>query len=76
MTVCLRVYKHLLREKEACKETLPLQEHVIFLRVIVMIWVLDAQDIIPEARNHEELLIQGIHIADTAEILDTYMTSG
>ena len=39
-----------------------------------MIWVFDAQNVISETWNHEELLIQAVHIADATEILNADTT--
>ena len=75
MTVCFRVDVHLLREEQACEQRLPLQEHVVFIRVLVMVGVLDGKNIVAEARDHKQLLIKRVHIADAAQVLDSNAAS-
>jgi hypothetical protein len=53
-----------------------LEEHVVFLRLVVMVRILDAQYIVAEPRDHEELLIERVHVTDAAEVLDANMASG
>ena len=69
VTVLFRIHVHLLREKQSSKQGLPLQEHVIFIGIFVVIRVLDGQDVISEAWDHEKLLIKRVHVADATEIL-------
>ena len=38
-----------------------------------MIGILDVQNVVSEAWNHEQLLIERVHVADAAEILDADM---
>ena len=40
-----------------------------------MIGILDIQNVVAEAWNHKQLLIERVHVADATEILDTDMTS-
>ena len=44
--------------------------------MIVVIWILNRQNVIAEPWDHEELLVQRIHIADAAEIFDANVSSG
>ena len=41
-----------------------------------MIWVLNWQNVIAETRNHKQLLIQWIHVADAAKIFDSNTACG
>lgn len=69
VAVLFRIHIHLLREKQSSKQGLPLQEHVIFIGMFVVIRVLDGQDVISEAWDHEKLLIKRVHVADATEVL-------
>ena len=69
MAVLFRIHVHLLREKQSSKQSLPLQEHVILVRIFVVIRVLDGQDVISEAWDHEKLLIKRVHVANATEVL-------
>ena len=40
-----------------------------------MVWVFNRENVVTEAWNHEKLLVKGVHIADTAEVLDANATS-
>jgi hypothetical protein len=41
MAIAFGVYVHFFREEETSKESLPLHEHVILVRVLVVIGILD-----------------------------------
>ena len=66
VAVSLWVDIHLLREEKAREEGLPLEEHVVLVCVVVMVWVLDRQNVVAEAGDHKELLIERIHVANAA----------
>lgn len=55
---------------------LKLQEHIVILLLIVVIWVFDAQHWLSEPIVHEKLLDQTDHVADAAEIFDANIASG
>ena len=58
MAVSFRVHILLLREEQPGKQRLPLQEEIVFIRVLVVVGILDAEDVIAEAWNHEQLLVE------------------
>ena len=70
VTIGFRINVHLLRKQQARKQILPLQKHVVLVRVLVVIGVFDAKDIVSEARDHKKLLVQAVHIADAAQVFN------
>lgn len=75
MTKSLRVDIHLLGHQKPAKQFLPLLEHVVFIRRVVVVWVLNAENVVAEGRNHEQLLVDAVHVADASEILDPHVAS-
>lgn len=47
---------------------MPLQEHIVFIWVFVMVRVFNSKDVVPETWDHKQLLVKTIHVADTAEV--------
>lgn len=68
MAVALGIHVHLLRQEQTCEESLPLQKHVVLIRLVVIVRVLNLQHIVPEARYHEQLLVQTIHVANASQV--------
>ena len=66
---------HLFRQLQRSKQILPLKEEVIILGIFVVVRVLDRENVVPEARNHKQLLINRVHVADAAQVLDTNIAS-
>jgi hypothetical protein len=66
VAVVLGVDVHLFRQEQTSKEGLPVHEHVIFFCVFAIVGVFNGQYVISEARNHEQLLVNGVHVADGA----------
>lgn len=64
MAVGFRIDVHLLTEKKTCEKRLPLQEQIILVWIVIIVWVLDGKDVVSEAWDHEKLLVQTIHIAN------------
>ena len=75
LTVGFRVDMHLFRQLQRSKQILPLKEEVIILGIFVVVRVLDRENVVPEARNHKQLLINRVHVADAAQVLDTNIAS-
>jgi hypothetical protein len=75
MTESLWVDVHLLGHQKPAKQFLPLFEHVVLIRCVIVVWVLNAENIVAEGRNHEQLLVDAVHVADAGEILDPHVTS-
>jgi len=69
------VHVHLLGEQQTCEEGLPLQEHIVFVRVVVVVGVLGCQDVVAEPWDHEQLLVKRVHVADAAGVLDAHVAS-
>jgi hypothetical protein len=66
----------LLRSDEAGKDCLKLVEHVLGWLLVVVVRVLDGKDVISHAGDHEELLEEGDHIADAAQVLEADVARG
>jgi len=66
---------HFLRKEQACKQTLPLKEHVVCILVFVVVRIRDGEDVIAEAGDHEQLLVQRVHIANAAKIFEADIAS-
>ena len=59
-------------------ESLQLVEHVVIdclapfvLDEVLLFSIISTEHIVPEARNHEELLEHTVHVADAAEVPET-----
>lgn len=65
---------HFLRQEQAREQGLPLQEHVVFRCVFLVVWISDAEDVIAEGGNHEQRLVQTIHVTDAAQVFYAYVT--
>jgi len=53
MAVALWIAVHLFTQKESTEQSLPLQEHIVFVGVLIVIWVLNTQNVVSESWNHE-----------------------
>lgn len=73
VTVTFWVYVHLLREEQSGEQCLELHEHVVFVSIFVVVRVRHGKNVVSEAWDHEQLLVQRVHVADAAEVLDANM---
>lgn len=75
MAIRFRIDIHLFRQQKTSKKGLPLQEHIVFIWIFVMIRIFYGKDIVPETWNHKKLLVETIHVADATEVFYSNMAS-
>jgi hypothetical protein len=66
---------HLFRQQKTSKKGLPLQEHIVFIWIFVMIRIFYGKDIVPKTWDHKKLLVETIHVADATEVFYSNMAS-
>ena len=69
MAIAFRIAIHFFTEEKSAEESLPLQKHIVFVCVFVVVGIFDTQDVVSETWNHEKLLVQTIHVTNAPEIL-------
>lgn len=71
MTPSFWIHVLLLGQEKTREQSLPLQESIVLIWIVCMIWIFDRQDVISECGNHEQLLVQTVHVADARQVFDT-----